>query len=588
MIHSTSNIFEVVSIRRALWRRRQIARPSTGLSGTTFRLHPSVEVMENRALLSDLPMGGMTGRELLSVGQFPVLTSPRAALLTDLTGDGIRDLTVADRGRSVALIYRGLPNGKLSPPLAIDDAFPTAADPLGIAAVDLTGDGLPEVVIARKGSADALILHNHSEGDNLAFTAGLRLNSGSGPVSIVVSDFDGNGVPDILVDQEGPDGIILLLGVTGAVFNADYPVLSGIASPARSIPASKLADSIDTAPVEIETSEPPQIAPVPGPDPSTAAQVTGDLMGLALALAFGSARAGSEALFDAGSRGAGSLLTGPGLFDLIDPSLVASDGNESWFSAAPALGVWVGIATQNLGTDWASANTAFLSSNTAGHLVPLEDSWLALIATVPAFATPLEHELVVVRAQTDFTMGAAFLPGASAPSGGQTFKHAGDVTGKRAPSADPADTMNAGRGSASTSTMSWERFVIGLDEALEDFHREGRQPVSSVQDWCPGNERESLHPPAERSSRDGLERGSGQAACVGTDRRIRLDETETTRPSEASPPLVATVMFAAWILIARSTGVGRSGHQSDRSSGSVRRSGRSSRHSFNKRIAFPR
>ncbi|MGA7498558.1 MAG: VCBS repeat-containing protein, partial [Isosphaeraceae bacterium] len=153
------------------------------------------------------------------------LLSPGAVKLADLNGDGIPDLIVANSGSNNVLIYPGLGNGQFGPAVNGGHGFFTGTNPVGITVADINGDGKPDLVIANKGSNDVSILLNQSQGNSITFTPGPRLKVGTGPVSTVVKDVTGDGIPDILVSNSQSNNVMLLPGVGGGFFNDQAPTI---------------------------------------------------------------------------------------------------------------------------------------------------------------------------------------------------------------------------------------------------------------------------------------------------------------------------------------------------------------------------
>ena len=152
------------------------------------------------------------------------LLSPGAVALADLTGNGIPDLIVANSGSNNVLIYPGLGNGQFGPAINGGNGFFTGTNPVGITVANLTG-ALPDLVVADKGSNQVSILLNQSQRGRHPLPAGPRLNSGGiGPVSTVVGRFTpGSTNQDILVSNSGSNNVALLPGVGGGFFNDQNP-----------------------------------------------------------------------------------------------------------------------------------------------------------------------------------------------------------------------------------------------------------------------------------------------------------------------------------------------------------------------------
>ena len=118
----------------------------------------------NRAVLADQSTG---------------LLEPGAVQLAYLAGpDYPPDLIVANSGSNNVLIYPGLGNGQFGRAINEGNGYFVGTNPVGITVANLTGV-LPDLVIADKGSNEVSILLNTTEGGNISFTAGPRLNAGA-------------------------------------------------------------------------------------------------------------------------------------------------------------------------------------------------------------------------------------------------------------------------------------------------------------------------------------------------------------------------------------------------------------------------
>jgi hypothetical protein len=156
---------------------------------------------------------------LFQQGRQDGLLAPTAVKLADLNGDGIPDLIVANGGGNDVLVYLGLGNGEFGP----GQAFYVGTDPVGITVADLTGDGIPDLIVANHGSNDISILFGQSQGASWTLTQGPRLRAGAGPVSTVVADYLGRGLPDLLVANSESNNVYLLPGVGQGFFDDRDP-----------------------------------------------------------------------------------------------------------------------------------------------------------------------------------------------------------------------------------------------------------------------------------------------------------------------------------------------------------------------------
>jgi large repetitive protein len=150
------------------------------------------------------------------------LLAPDAVRVTDLNGDGQPDLVVANSGANNVMVYLGTGDGGFRPAA---QSFFAGTNPVGITVQDLNADGLPDLVVANEGSNDVTVLLGQGQGADWTLTPGPRLRAGSGPVSTVVQDVTGDGIPDLLVTNSQSNNVSLLPGLGGGFFSDLNPLL---------------------------------------------------------------------------------------------------------------------------------------------------------------------------------------------------------------------------------------------------------------------------------------------------------------------------------------------------------------------------
>ncbi|MDR3636419.1 MAG: FG-GAP-like repeat-containing protein [Isosphaeraceae bacterium] len=171
-----------------------------------------------------------TSQDLLSVqslqstysflqGRSNGLLAPGPVAIADMNGDGISDLIVVNRGGNDVLVYLGLGGGNFAAPLA----FYTGTAPEGLTVAYLTNDGLPDLVVTNAGSNDITILLGEQGPGGWTMVEGPRLHVGARPVSTTVVDLSGNGIPDILCVNQDSDSVTLLRGLGGGFFEDVNP-----------------------------------------------------------------------------------------------------------------------------------------------------------------------------------------------------------------------------------------------------------------------------------------------------------------------------------------------------------------------------
>jgi large repetitive protein len=408
---------------------------------------------------------------------FTGLLAPGAVTVTDpihdLNGDKIPDLIVANSGSNNVLVYLGLGNGQFGPALNGGHGFFAGTNPVGISVADVNGDGRPDLVVANKGSNDVSILLNQPQGNSLTFTPGPRLKAGSGPVSTVVQDVTGDGIPDILVSDSQSNQVRLLRGIGQGFFNDTNPQIFDV--------------GVQPGPLFVGNfTRPGQL------DLVTVNAGSNDLTLIPDFLHGGQ----PQEFFSGGTYPVAALpddFNGDGLTDLLvanngDGRLALFLGGLDGLDLAASMEDLVGLHPTALALDALTGNLLRFYVGTEGgdpallelnvpaapvtpavllaqlQLQPLSESSLALIATlliVPEDTTPGESEATnAVPAGSPDAAGA--LPNQPSPPVSVV-----DGTG------DDADTEDQEEGEAAQVVPTpavltpLARFVSGLDEAFE-------------------------------------------------------------------------------------------------------------------------
>jgi hypothetical protein len=129
--------------------------------------------------------------------------------------DGTSYLVVVNSGANQLLVFTLGPDG--SPVPASEQVYFTGTDPVGLtvtsAADDLTGDGLPDVVVANYGSNDVSVFIGQLSGGVWTLSARARQSSGGiGPTAVAVGEVTGSGMPDLLVANSASNTVNVLAG----------------------------------------------------------------------------------------------------------------------------------------------------------------------------------------------------------------------------------------------------------------------------------------------------------------------------------------------------------------------------------------
>jgi uncharacterized repeat protein (TIGR01451 family) len=125
-------------------------------------------------------------------------SGPGAILAADFNGDGKLDLAVLNGGNNTVTILLGNGNGTFSVP---DVTTPTTgSNPLAFVAGDFNGDGKMDIAVANYRSNNLTILLGNGDGSFAATDAAPA--TGSFPAAIVAGDFNKDGKLDLAVDNQ--------------------------------------------------------------------------------------------------------------------------------------------------------------------------------------------------------------------------------------------------------------------------------------------------------------------------------------------------------------------------------------------------
>jgi hypothetical protein len=140
-------------------------------------------------------------------------------------GAALPDAVVVSSGSNSVIVYRtigvrdGVPLFAPSP-----KTYFVGTAPASITVADINGDGIPDMLVANRGSNDvSVIFGSHDAQGDWIGTPGPRLKAGGdGPIAIAVRPGAG-GVPDLAVINGGSGTVTLLPGVGGGFFDDRQP-----------------------------------------------------------------------------------------------------------------------------------------------------------------------------------------------------------------------------------------------------------------------------------------------------------------------------------------------------------------------------
>jgi uncharacterized protein (TIGR03437 family) len=127
----------------------------------------------------------------------------------DLNGDGKLDLVIAGFTET-GTVEAWLGNGDGT--LRAGSSYTVGEGPTSVAIADLNGDGKPDLVVSTFWGNSLSILYGNGDG---TFQPAVTFGGDAffGPLSVLVGDFNGDGIPDFAVANTGYNEVTIVLGV---------------------------------------------------------------------------------------------------------------------------------------------------------------------------------------------------------------------------------------------------------------------------------------------------------------------------------------------------------------------------------------
>ncbi len=148
--------------------------------------------------------------------------APTSVAVGDFNGDGKSDLAVANAASNDVTILLGNGSGAFAP--AAGSPVAAGSGPVSVAVGDFNGDGQPDLAVANPFLNTVSVLLNNGGGSFVPAAGSPFASGGIEPRSLAVADFNGDGIRDLAVANFGSNTVLVLLNDGSGGFGPAAPV----------------------------------------------------------------------------------------------------------------------------------------------------------------------------------------------------------------------------------------------------------------------------------------------------------------------------------------------------------------------------
>jgi hypothetical protein len=142
---------------------------------------------------------------------FAVANYPDDVVAVDLDGDGKPDLATANESNTVSTLLNTSSGGNISFNTKVDFTVSGTDFGTGIASGDLDGDGKKDIVTTKsyKSLNTVNVLRNTSITGNISFAAKIDVTTGANPIDAFIIDLDMDGKPELITQSNNGNNVYL-------------------------------------------------------------------------------------------------------------------------------------------------------------------------------------------------------------------------------------------------------------------------------------------------------------------------------------------------------------------------------------------
>ncbi len=160
--------------------------------------------------LNTTPTGSMTTK-FGPVTTFVAGTNEQTLAVADFNGDGLPDIAVGNYNGSAGVLTNTTPAGASTPSFTTS-FFPTGGGSTDVTSGDINGDGKPDLITANRTAGNVSVLLNLTTPGAATpiFSAATNFVAGNVPQTVAVGDLNGDGRLDLEVSNENSNAVILM------------------------------------------------------------------------------------------------------------------------------------------------------------------------------------------------------------------------------------------------------------------------------------------------------------------------------------------------------------------------------------------